>query len=152
MDPADPVPVVGDHMLLREIGTDGIAAFLRVLGEGSGSPLIVAGLRQLGGAYAVATPGKGALDHLTARYSYAGSSMPDGPVTEQDIRDHCAKVREALSPWNTGQTVPSFVEHFEQPQGHLRPDQVHAADQVRLRVDPAGRFRDDIAPHATALT
>jgi hypothetical protein len=42
------------------------------------------------------------------------------------------------------------VEHFGQPQGHLRPDQVAAADRVRERVDPYGLFRGDIAPNATA--
>lgn len=150
MDPNDPVPVVGDHMLLKELGDEGVAEFLRVTGEGSGSPLIIAGLRQLGGAYATPNPGKGALDHLDARYSYAGSSAPFEPLTEEVIRDHCAVVRTALSPWDTGRTVPSFVEHFGQPQRHLRPDQVFAADRVRERVDPEGRFRGDIAPNATA--
>ena len=152
MDPADPVPVVGDHMLLGEIGDDAVAEFLRLTGEGSGSPLIVAGLRQLGGAYAVPKPGKGALDHLTARYSYAGSAVPDGPVTEGVIRGHCAKIRTGLAPWDTGKTVPSFVESYGQPQRHLRPDQVYAADRIRHRVDPSGCFADDIAPNATGRT
>jgi hypothetical protein len=151
MDPTDPVPTVGDHMLLNEIGDEGIAEFLRVTGEGSGSPLIMAGFRQLGGAYAIPNPGKGALDHLDARYSYAGASAPFEPLTEQAIRDHCAIVREALAPWDTGRTVPSFVEDFGQPQGHLRPDQIYAADRIRERVDPEGRFRTDISPNATTL-
>lgn len=56
MDPTDPVPVVGEHMLLGELDDGGEAAFLRVLGEGSGSPLVAAGLRQLGGAYSRPDP------------------------------------------------------------------------------------------------
>ncbi|MEN3539941.1 FAD-binding protein [Microbispora sp. ZYX-F-249] len=151
MDPADPVPVVGDHMLLDELGDDGAEAFLGAVGPGSGSPLVVAGLRQLGGAFAVPDPAGGALNHLPARYSYAGSGPPLGPVTPQALRDHCAKVRAALSPWDTGTTVPSFVESFDQPQGHLGHDEVRRADLVRLRVDPDGLFRDDIAPGATTL-
>jgi FAD/FMN-containing dehydrogenase len=150
MDPDEPVSIVGDHMLLGEIGDEGAAAFLRLTGEGSGSPLIVAGLRQLGGAYAVPQPGKGALDHLDARYSYAASGALFPPMTEDVLSDYLAKVRTALSPWDTGRTVPSFVEHFAQPQGHLRPDQVAAADAVRSRIDPHGLFRGDIAPNATA--
>ncbi|MFI7095859.1 hypothetical protein [Streptomyces lydicus] len=37
---ADPVPVIGDHLLLSHLGRHGIEAFLSVLGEGSGSPLV----------------------------------------------------------------------------------------------------------------
>ncbi|WP_433241284.1 FAD-binding oxidoreductase [Streptosporangium sp. CA-135522] len=152
MDPSDPVAVIGDHMLLGEIGDDGAAEFLRVTGEGSGSPLVVAGLRQLGGAYAIPDPAGGALDHLEARYSYAGSGVPMGPVTAEALRSHCDRVRAAMKPWDTGRTAPSFVEDFEQPQGHLSPDQIRVVDRVRARIDPSGRFRDDIAPNATAVS
>ncbi|MFF5207155.1 FAD-binding oxidoreductase [Streptosporangium sp. NPDC000396] len=151
MDPTDPIPVVGDHMLLGELGDDGAAAFLRVVGEGSGSPLVVAGLRQLGGAYSTPSPAGGALDHLDAHYSYAGSGAAFDPDTAEALKSHCAKVRTALGPWDTGRTTPSFVESFEQPQRHLSPERVRIADRVRARVDPSGRFRDDIAPNATAL-
>jgi hypothetical protein len=150
MDPSEPVAVIGDHMLLWEIGDDGAAEFLRLTGEGSDSPLIMAGLRQLGGAYAEPKPGHGALDHLDGHYSYAASGVPNGPVTEMTLRRHLARVRTALSPWDTGRTAPSFVEHIRQPQRHLRPDQVYVVDQIRERVDPDGLFRGDIAPNASA--
>jgi FAD/FMN-containing dehydrogenase len=151
LDSAEPVPFHGDHMLLDEIGDDGAAEFLRTLGEGSGSPLVVAGLRQLGGAYAEPHPQGGVLDHVRARYAYMGSGAPFGPVTAQDLKAHCAKVRAALRPWDTGRTVPSVVESAEQPQRHLDDDQVRAVDRVRARVDPDGLFRGDVSPNATAL-
>jgi FAD/FMN-containing dehydrogenase len=150
MDPAEPVPLYGDHLLLGELGDDGAAAFLRVVGEGSGSPLINAELRQLGGAFSVPNPAGGVLDHLDARYAYLGGGMPGGPVTAESILRHCAVVRAALSRWDTGLTAPTLVETFEQPQGHLGRDQVAAVDRVRARVDPAGLFRDDIAPGTSA--
>lgn len=150
LDPLEPVPFYGDHMLLDDIGDDGAAEFLRVVGVGSGSPLVVAGLRQLGGAYSRPDPAGGVLNHLRACFAYTGSGAPFGSVTMESLRDHCAKVRQALRPWDTGCTVPSFVENVGQPQRHLRPDQVHAVDRVRARVDPHGMFRDDIAPNASA--
>ena len=151
MDPSDPVPFVGDHMLLGALGEDGAEEFLRVLGPGSGSPLVVAGLRQLGGAFAVADPAGGALSHLEARYSYAGSGVLFDPVTPDLLHDHCSTVRSTLSTWDTGRTVPGFVEDFGRPQRHLDADGVAAVDAVRLRVDPNGLFREDIAPNATEL-
>ncbi|MFF7412008.1 hypothetical protein [Streptomyces lydicus] len=49
---ADPVPVIGDHLLLSHLGRHGIEAFLSVLGEGSGSPL----LKQNCGAWVARRP------------------------------------------------------------------------------------------------
>ncbi|MFF0309691.1 FAD-binding oxidoreductase [Streptosporangium sp. NPDC004379] len=151
MDPSDPVAVIGDHMLLGDLGDDGIDALLRVVGEGSGSPLISAGLRQLGGAYARSHPQGGALDRLDAPYAYSGGGVPDLTGTAEAITRHIATVREALAPWDTGWTTPTFVESHAQPQRHLSDARIAAADLVRHRVDPAGRFRDDIMPGATRL-
>jgi FAD/FMN-containing dehydrogenase len=151
MDPSDPIPYHGDHLLLRELGDIGAAEFLRVLGEGSGSPLVMAGLRQLGGALASPDPAGGVLNHLDAHYGYSGSAVPAGPVTAEAIAAHCAVVREALRPWDTGRTAPTFVESYEQPQGHLSATDIAAVDQVRARVDPTGVFRGDISPNATAM-
>ncbi len=146
MDPEDPVAIVGDHMMLDEISDDGAAAFLGAVGDGSGSPLISASLRQLGGAFARSDPAGGVLDHLDGRYAYSGAGVATDPDTAAAITHHCEKVRVALRPWDTGRTVPSFVENREQPQGHLGAEQVHAVDRVRARVDPTGLFSDDIAP------
>lgn len=149
MDPTEPFPVYGDHMLLEDLGEDGTDALLRVAGQGSGSPLTNVELRQLGGAIAEPDPAGGALDHLDAPYAYMGGGVPFAPVTPEAITTRCAAVRAALGPWDTGRTTPTFVEHYEQPQGHLAPDQVQTLDRIRARVDPAGLFRGDIAPGAS---
>lgn len=151
MDPADPLPILSDHLLLDEIGDEGAAEFLRLGGPGSGSVLTSAELRQLGGALSVAAPGAGALGRLDARYAYVGSGVPFGPAGPDAIVERCAVIRAALRPWDTGRTAPTFVGSLRQPQGHLSQAQVHAIDRVRARVDPSGRFRADIAPGASEL-
>ncbi|MCY0937602.1 FAD-binding protein [Streptomyces sp. H34-S4] len=152
MDPPEPVPVLGDHMLLGELGDEGIDAFLRVSADHPDSALVVAELRQLGGALGRRPDaGAGALGHLDARYAYSGAGVPGGGATEQEIREHCALVRETLAPWDTGRTAPTFVASLEQPQGHLDAEGVLAVDRVRLRVDPEGVFRGDIAPGSSLL-
>ncbi|MGW4065081.1 FAD-binding oxidoreductase [Amycolatopsis sp. NPDC004747] len=152
MDPVDPLPMCGDHLLLTELGDAAAAEFLRVTGPGSGSPLISAELRQLGGALAAAPPDAGALGHLDAGFAYLGAGVPDGPAAEAAIAAHCAHVRAALAPWDTGRTAPTFVENFAQPQGHLDAERVRVLDRVRRRVDPRGMFLGDVSPGATALT
>ncbi|MER7764549.1 FAD-binding protein [Streptomyces sp. NPDC097619] len=150
MDPPDPVPVLGDHLLLGDLGDEGVEAFLRVTVDRPRSALTVAELRQLGGALAERPGHAGALGHLAARYAYSGAGVPGGGATEEEIRAHCAEVRRALSPWDTGRTTPTFVASLEQPQSHLDPDQVTRLDRVRARVDPAALFRGDIAPGCSA--
>ncbi|MCG5216049.1 FAD-binding oxidoreductase [Streptosporangium sp. KLBMP 9127] len=152
MDPSDPVAVHGDHLLLGELDDDAVDELLRVVGEGSGSPLIVAGLRQLGGAYARSHPQGGVLDNLDARFVYSGAGVPGLTGTPEEIARHIGVVRAALARWDTGWTAPTFVETFAQPQRHLTADGVAAVDRVRERVDPRGRFRGDIMPSATALS
>jgi FAD/FMN-containing dehydrogenase len=151
MDPSDPLPYLGDHLLLRELGDAGAAEYVRVLGADSGSPLVMAGLRQLGGALSRPDPAGGVLNHLDAHYIYSGSSVPAGPVTRERITEHFATVRAALDPWDTGRTAPTFVESHEQPQGHLTAADIDAVDRVRARVDPDGLFRAGISPNATAM-
>ncbi|MFD0692223.1 FAD-binding oxidoreductase [Actinomadura fibrosa] len=151
LDAPDPVPFIGDHMLLDGLGGDAADAFLRVAGEGSGSPLVLAGFRHLGGAFDRPDPAGGALTRVRGPYAYMASGAPIGPVTGTALREHCAKIRDALAPWDTGWTVPSLVESAAQPQRHLTEQEVRGVDRVRTRVDPDGLFRGDVAPNATAL-
>ncbi|MEV8636708.1 FAD-binding protein [Streptosporangium sp. NPDC051023] len=150
MDPTEPFPIFGDHMLLGDLPEEAIAEFLALVGEGSGSPLTNAELRQLGGALAVPDGEGGALDRLDARFAYIGGGVPFGGLTPDILVGHCARVRAALGRWDTGLTAPSFVENVTQPQRHLSQEKVAAVDRVRARLDPSGRFRGDIAPNASA--
>jgi hypothetical protein len=78
--------------------------------------------------------------------------LPDKPATPaMSIAMRCARLRAALAPWDTGHTAPTFVEDYLQPQGHLGFEVLKAVDQVRMRIDPSGRFRGDISTNATAL-
>ncbi|WP_069170223.1 FAD-binding oxidoreductase [Streptomyces griseus] len=146
MDPDEPGTFIGDHLLLAEPGREGIAAFLRMTGEGSGSPLIAAELRQLGGRMAVAAPDGGALNRLDARLAYMGAGVPELRGTPQEIVEHCDRVRAALGPWDTGRTAPGFVKGLDRPRGHLSEADVRAVERIRARVDPDGLFRGDAMP------
>lgn len=151
LGPEEPVALVGDHLLLTELSDETAARFLAAADVGPGSPLVSVELRQLGGALSRPYPGGGALDHLDARYAYLGAGIAEGPTTAAAISRHCALVRVALRDSDTGRTAPTFVESVDQPQGHLSPDDIRRADQVRQRVDPSGLFRDEISPGASHL-
>ena len=140
MDPAEPITAFNDHLLLGEIGGDGASAFLAVVGEGSGSPLVDAELRQLGGAFAEPVPGGGALDHLSARYAYVGAGLADSPVVPPAVAERHAMVRTALTPWDTGRTAPTFAVGAHQRSRRLDPARAEAVAGIRQRFDPDGLF------------
>ncbi len=151
LSPDEPAPIMGDHLLLSELSDPAAAAFLDSTGPGSGSPLVSAELRHLGGALAVPPETGGAFRHLDAAYAYLGTAVPFGPDGAATIERHCAVVRSALAPFDTGRTTPTLVESLDQPQAHLDSDVIDAVDRVRLRVDPDGLFRDDIVPGSSRL-
>lgn len=146
--PVGPVHSVADHLLLDEIGRDGVTEFLRVAGEGSGSPLLTAELRHLGGALADGDPAGGVLDRVDARFAYTGFGSAADPVAAEAADEHHAAVRVALSPWDVGTTMPSMVGTRTQPQGHLDERGAELAGRVRARVDPDGLFAGDVVTSA----
>jgi FAD/FMN-containing dehydrogenase len=149
MDPPNPVKAIGDHMLLGEVNADTVAEFVRVTGEGSGSPLLAAELRQLGGALADPDPAGGVLNHIDGTFVYQCVGAAINPDLAGASLAHAAVVRSVLAPWDTGRTVPAFVGSHTQPQGHLSPDQITEVDRIRQAVDPDALFAGDISPNAT---
>lgn len=147
LDPTEPFPIFGDHMLLNDPGDDGATEFLRAVDPGARSPVTSVELRQLGGAFAEPSPSGGLLSRFDARYAYIAGGVALGSVTPEDVLGRCAAIRSALDSWDTRLTAPSLVESIDQPQGHLSAEQVRLADGVRMRVDPSGLFRGDIAPN-----
>ncbi|MGW9046599.1 hypothetical protein ACWGQL_29140 [Streptomyces lydicus] len=82
MDPTEPVPVIGDHLLFSHLRPHGIEAFLRVVGEGSGSPLVNAELPHPGGTLVTHPPHGGALPATRSRppHSTAGDVESQAPA------------------------------------------------------------------------
>src|SRR3954467_5557833 len=66
MDPPNPVPGIGDHMLIRDLTRAGIEQIGRVAGADSSSPLLSVEFRHLGGALGRAELGSGATASLDA--------------------------------------------------------------------------------------
>jgi hypothetical protein len=150
LDPPDPVPFLGDHFVLGDIGDDGAGEFLRLVDAEAPSPLVAVGLRQLGGAYAHPDPLGGALSHVDGSFAFSTSGAPGLTGTREEIELRCATLRDRLAHWDTGTTVPSFVEDHRAPQRHLDEPSLATVDRVRDRIDPEGLFAGDVMPGSTA--
>jgi FAD/FMN-containing dehydrogenase len=107
-DPVDPMPAHDETDLLRSLPDPAIDALVEVAGPGSGSPLAIVELRQLGGALARPPAHPDMLCHRSAAYNLAviGPMLP--PVADL-VPAHAAAVRAALAPWATGGAEPNFA-------------------------------------------
>jgi UDP-N-acetylenolpyruvoylglucosamine reductase len=99
-DPEDPVPGAGDGSMLAEGPADAIDAFIATAGPDSGSTLLSAELRHIGGAVARRVPGNGAarLDGEYVMFAVGIAMTPEmHEAAEADVR----RIQRALEPWST---------------------------------------------------
>ncbi|HEV3377624.1 MAG TPA: FAD-binding protein [Thermoleophilaceae bacterium] len=127
-DPEQPVPGIGDGFQLRELTPEAADVFVELGGPGSGSPLLMLELRQLGGALAEAPEGAGALAALADEYTLYGVGMVMGEGMAEAIGAHLARVREAMAPWSAGVYL-----NFCERRGGGAPDAFDEETYGRLR-------------------
>jgi FAD/FMN-containing dehydrogenase len=143
LDPPDPIPYAGEHALLDRLGATGVARFLEAAGPGSGTTIVSAELRQLGGAFATPTRAGGAFDRTDAAFAYVGLGITDGSAaTAEDL----TRIAAATAPWRTGFTAPTFVEGRTQPQRTFDDATAARVADVRRSVDPDGLFAGGVTP------
>ena len=140
MDPVDPLGVIQRAELLSDLSPGAVDAFLKVAGAGSGSPLTILEIRQLGGALARTAGSPSPMGSGEARFSMNAIGATFTPDMADAVEVHIALLLEATRPYQTGQTFLNFME--ENP----KRDRVSAAyppeDWERL-VD----LKDEHDPH-----
>ncbi len=147
MDPEPPVPGMGHHTLVSELPDEAIDAFIGMAGPDSGSPLLLAELRQLRGAIGRPAEGAGALSHLDADYAMFAVGMPMTPELGQAIERRHDELVAALSPWDGGAYF-NFAERPADLEAILDGGTCERLAEVKRRWDPEGLIR---ANHALAL-
>lgn len=141
-DPEDPIPAIGDGILLEDLDNEGIEAFLRIAGPGS--PLLAAELRQLGGALAVPPADAGARGHLEGRFALFGAGVPGAPFPALELAAFLDRYLAAMEPWATGTRFASFAERWNSLETLLPDDALARVTRTRAMFDPDGML---LAPH-----
>ena len=98
-----------------------IDAFVAAAGPGSGSALVSAEIRHLGGALARPQAGQGSLGTLDCQFMTFGVG--------------------ALAPYDTGRQYLNFTEASTDPARFYRPDVFHRLRAVKAAYDPDNLFR-----------
>jgi FAD/FMN-containing dehydrogenase len=135
MDPPQPVPAVGEGMLLGDFPADAIDAVLAATGPGTESPLLSIEVRHLGGAAARPDAEHGALAAIDAPHLMFAVGLAMSPEMAQAASQRVDQVQAALSPWDAGR----FFNFTEAPLGAGRmfaEDVYRRLCEVKSRYDP----------------
>jgi FAD/FMN-containing dehydrogenase len=148
MDPEQPVPGVGDGMLLDDLPAAAIDALVASAGPGSGSPLVSLEVRQLGGALGRPAAGGGALSHIEADFAVYGVGIAMSPEMGAAAAAHLDVVRDALSSWVSDTAYINFAERDIPGDRLFGPYAHHRLGAVKTAYDPGDLFRSNhpVAP------
>lgn len=120
---------------------EAVDAFLAAAGPDSGSGLLAAELRQLGGAVADPRPEHAALSELRGRFlAFAVGVAPDDAAAAATERD-AARVVAALRPWASDSAYLNFVEHPTDTASGFTADAWTRLRELRATYDPHGVLR-----------
>jgi FAD binding domain len=141
MDPEEPVPALGHHALLRELPDPAIDAFVGAAGPESGSPLLLADIRHLGGALSEPAAGAGALSNLDGAFSFLGIGALMDPSMADPINRRLELIHDALQPWSDGRCYLNFSERRSEFDALFPADTRKRLSEVKARWDPDGLFQ-----------
>jgi FAD binding domain/Berberine and berberine like len=135
-DPEEPMPFTSESALIAELTPAAIRAFVMLAGPGSNSPLLMAELRQGGGALARVTPGHGALAKLDAPFIlFAGGLAIDADM-EAAVLAQAGHLKAALEPWTAPGQYLNFAEHQVDTSESYGAFTYRRLQAVKARVDP----------------
>jgi len=145
MDPEEPAPGVMRSTMLRELDDEGADAFLALFGPGVETPLMVAELRQLGGAVGRPHEGGGALAHLEGEFAFICGGIAPTPELGAIVAALGEEAVAALEPWANGRSYLNFAEEPTDARTGYAADAWPKLAAIRSAVDPDGVF---LANHA----
>jgi hypothetical protein len=148
MDPEPAVPGLGHHRVINELPDEAIDAFVEVAGPDSGSPLLQAELRHLGGALARPAENGGALDKLDGEFVMLGIGMLMDPAMKDPIEGQLDKLAGAMQPWAAEGGYYNYAERACDVDAILPAETCRRLSQVKRSWDPENMIRSN---HSVAL-
>jgi FAD/FMN-containing dehydrogenase len=140
MDPEGGAPFASDTAMLASFPDAAVDAFLAEVGADATTSLLMAELRQLGGALGRPHEGGGVLNRLDAQFLTFGGGIAATP--ELGARAHADAVRmnQALAPFANGRQYSNFAENPVDARSVFGADTWTQLTGIRSAVDPHGLF------------
>jgi hypothetical protein len=140
MDPPQPVPGLGDHLLMRDLTDEAIDKVVEVAGAASSSPLLSIEFRHLGGALGRPQPGNGATAAIDAAFVMFEVGMAMDPVMTAAVGAYLPVVKQAVARWDSGREYLNFAEQHTDVRRMWPTEVYERLCEVKAEYDPAGLF------------
>jgi FAD/FMN-containing dehydrogenase len=144
LEPEEPLAAYASSTLLAGLPPNAVEALVGAAGPDSGSELLFAEVRQLGGALSRPSPRGGALDRIDGAFlvlTLGAGESPGGWATQ---RADAERVLDAVQPWGTGALYLAMIDDHVDERRAVPTAQWERLNRVRLAADPDGRF---VVPH-----
>ena len=141
MDPEEPSPFAGGTVMLDDMDDDAIRMYLDKFGPGATTGLMMAEIRQLGGAFGRPAPDAGALSHLAGQFVLELVSITPTPEITTATVAECAEAVLAFTPWASGSAYLNFADGGSvDPKVGYGEDAWIRLQELRAKYDPNGVF------------
>lgn len=141
MDPEGGAPGVSDSAMLGTFPDAAVDAFLAEAGPDARTSLLMAELRQLGGALARPHEGGGALNKLDAQFVSFAAGMAMSPEMGAQVHADAVRFTEALAPFDNGRQYANFAENPVDARDIYADAAWTQLSGIRSAVDPNGVFQ-----------
>jgi FAD/FMN-containing dehydrogenase len=138
MDPEGPTPGVSASTILAELPEAAVESFLALTGRGSGSSLLAAELRQLGGALGRSAEGAGALPRLDGKFVLFGVAVAITPELAARGHADARALVDALTAYSSGRDYLNFAEEQVDVSRSFPVEAWSRLKGLRSAVDPGG--------------
>jgi hypothetical protein len=151
MDPEQPVPGVGDALLLDTLPAAAVDELIGLAGPGADNPPNVVEMRSIGGELRRARPGSGALAALDADYVMLCGSAAPTPELAAEVTRSVHDVLTPMSAWAASQVYLNFSETRRDPASFWDPQAYARLRRIKAAVDPEDWIQSNHpVPPATA--
>jgi FAD/FMN-containing dehydrogenase len=135
-DPEGPTPAVGCGRLVDRLEEDDITAFVDAVGPAAQTTVLMAELRQLGGALAREPKGAGAMGTMRGDYAAYFVTMAPTPEAAEHGRAATLRMLHALDRADSGGAYLNLAERAVDPSSAFDPAAWQRLLEIRRRVDP----------------
>ncbi len=143
-DPVDPLPFRSHHEFLGELSAAAIDDLVALAGAGSGSPLVMTEVRQLGGALSGPPGALSPMAHTNAGYllNAIGATLDADQAIAVQV--HLERLAAIMGPHATGERYVNFLDpgsSDEDVRAAFSPADWARLRELKARYDPADIFR-----------
>jgi hypothetical protein len=143
MDPEQPVPGLGDGLMLAELPAQAVDTFVDAAGENAEFPLLTVELRHLEGALGRPHSSHGALSSIEAQYAMFAAGMVAVPELEAPVHAQVKAVKAALGPWAASHMYLNFAETQRDPASFWTQQAYHRLRRIKATADPDNLIRSN---------